>query len=335
MLKNIINGDFMDLELERFALNFDLFQDKLIQLGFNNPVTAYGILGDELKKFGFEKRQQSSWLSKQPKRLFNIYPIVKSLSKHLEWLPSCVNHFTATVEDGVLDLKPYIREEMTKKEFIDLENTKHPEQEKEQRAIHFDLSMKAVDEMYKYRSKPYRDIKKAMEKNGFFHQQFSGYITKEPISVNEFADRIANIVDEVPNLPYIIKHADATYLKDEYDLTPFIKDQAINESNSSSFVLDYDDNKKLALDINRFVKSEIKKIDLIDKTFEYENKKFRIADIMKVQGKAQADAIIQDIDSNELYLEKNFAGMNPFKLSLNKASDAKLNMKKQSKNIME
>ena len=321
---------------EKFALNFDLFQDKLKLCGFDNPLDAYKELGKNLIDLGYSKRQQSSYLSIVNKKISDVQADIVNLIAAKLWLPSCVNHFTATAGDGVLDLKPYIREEMTKEEFIDLENTKHPEQEKEQRAIHFDLSMKAVDEMYKYRSKPYRDIKKVMAKNGFFHQQFSGYVTNEPISVNEFADRIANIVDEVPNLPYIIKHADATYLKNEYDLTPFIMDQAMSDSDASStFELSYNDNKKLALDINRFVKSEIKKIDLIDKTFEYENKKFRIADIMKVQGKAQADAIIQDIDSNELYLEKNFAGMNPFKLSLNKASDAKLNMQKQSKNIME
>ena len=320
---------------EKFALNFDLFQDKLKLCGFDNPLDAYKELGKNLIDLGYSKRQQSSYLSIVNKKISDVQADIVTLIAAKLWLPFCVNHFTATAEDGVLDLKPYIREEMTKEEFIDLENTKHPEQEKEQRAIHFDLSMKAVDELYKYRSKPYRNIKKAMEKNGFFHQQFSGYITKEPISVNEFADRIANIVDEVPNLPYIIKHADATYLKNEYDLTPFIRNQAINESNSFSFTPDYDDNKKLALDVHRFVKNEMDKKDLVRKTFKYENKKFRIADIMKVQGKAQADAIIQDIDSNELYLEKNFAGMNPFKLSLNKASDVKLNMQKQSKNIME
>ena len=319
---------------EHFALNFDLYQDKLLTCGFTEPLKAYELIYKSLEK-EYAKRQQSSLLSKGKITLTKVHMDIFNLCDQFHWLSPCVNHFTATAEDGVLDLKPYIREEMTKEEFIDLENTKHPEQDKEQRAIHFDLSMKAVDEMYKYRSKPYRDIKKAMEKNGFFHQQFSGYITKEPISVNEFADRIANIVDEVPNLPYIIKHADATYLKDEYDLTPFIKDQAINESNSSSFVPDYDDNSKLVLDVYKVVKNKIDRKDLARKTFEYENKKFRIADIMKVQGKAQADAIIQDVDSNELYLEKNFAGMNPFKLSFDKATNAKLNMQKQSKNIME
>lgn len=327
----------MDNQIERYGVNFDLFQEKLIENGFKNPLEAYSLLDVNLLKLGYSKRQQSSYLSKKMNDDSFIYADLKTICEKLVWLPSCVNHFTATAEDAVLDLKPFIREEMTKEEFIDLENTKHPEQEKEQRAIHFDLSMKAVDEMYKYRSKPYRDIKKAMEKNGFFHQQFSGYITNEPISVNEFADRIANIVDEVPNLPYIIKHADATYLKDEYDLTCFIREQAINEfdNTSSPPELDYYDNTKLALDVNMFVKNEIDKIDLVNKSFEYDNKIFSIADIMKVQGKAQADAIIQDIDSNELYLEKNFAGMNPFKLSFNKATSAKLNMQKQSKNIME
>lgn len=321
---------------ENFALNFDLFQDKLKLCGFDNPLDAYEQIKNKLNGKYF-KRQQSSYFSKEKTDHTAIQDDIKLLCSNLEWLPSCVNHFTATAEGGVLDLKPYIREEMTKEEFIDLENTKHPEQDKEQRAIHFDLFMKAVDVMYKYRSKPYRDIKKAMEKNGFFHQQFSGYVTNEPISVNEFADRIANIVDEVPNLPYIIKHADATYLKNEYDLTGFIRGQAINEfdNTSSPPELDYYDNKMLALDVHKFVKNEIDKKDLVNKSFEYDNKIFSIVDIMKVQGKAQADAIIQDIDSNDLYLEKNFAGMNPFKLSFDKATKAKLNMQKQSKNIME
>ena len=194
----------MELELERFALNFDLFQDKLKLCGFDNPLDGYVELGKNLIDLGYSKRQQSSYFSNEKVDLRKVHTQIDSLCYGLSWLPSCVNHFTATAEGGVLDLKPYIREEMTKEEFIDLENTKHPEQEKEQRAIHFDLSMKAVDEMYKYRSKPYRDIKKAMEKNGFFHQQFSGYVTNGPISVNEFADRIANIVDEVPNLLYSI-----------------------------------------------------------------------------------------------------------------------------------
>ena len=278
---------------ERFALNFDLKQKELIAAGFSNPLDAYEKLYDFLND-NYSKRQQSSLISTKEEALSDVFDHIFELVHKTTWLSSCVNHFTATAEDGVLDLKPYIREEMTKEEFIDLENTKHPEQEKEQRAIHFDLSMKAVDEMYKYRSKPYRDIKKAMEKNGFFHQQFSGYITNEPISVNEFADRIANIVDEVPNLPYIIKHADATYLKDEYDLTGFIRGQAINEfdNTSSPPELDYYDNKKLALDVHGFVKNEIDKTDLVNKSFEYDNKIFSIVDIKKIQGKAQADAII-------------------------------------------
>lgn len=325
----------MNYEYEKFAINFDLYQEALINNGFSEPILAYKLIEKKFKELGYDKRQQSSYIYQNDIDLQFVHVDIKVLCSKLEWLPFCVNHFTATAEDGVLDIKPYIREEMTKEEFIDLENTKHPEQEKEQRAIHFDLSMEEVDKIYKYRSKPYRDIKKAMDRNGFFHQQFSGYITKEPVSVEEFADKIANIVDEVPNLPYIIKHADATYLKDEYDLTPFIKDQAISDSDTSSFRPYYNDNRELALDVYKFVKNEIDKNDLVKKTFEYENEKFRIADIKKVQGKAQADAIIQNIDSNELYLEKNFAGMNPFKLSLNKVSDAKLDMQKQNKKVME
>ena len=50
------------------------------------------------------------------------------------------------------------------------------------RAINFDLSTNALEEIFGKRNtrKTYSDIKHFMEKNGFEHSQYSGYVSVEP-----------------------------------------------------------------------------------------------------------------------------------------------------------
>ena len=49
------------------------------------------------------------------------------------------------------------------------------------RAINFDLSTNALEEIFGKGNtkKPYSDIKHFMEKNGFEHSQYSGYVSKK------------------------------------------------------------------------------------------------------------------------------------------------------------
>ncbi len=74
------------------------------------------------------------------------------------------------------------------------------------------------------------------------------------------------------------------------------------------------------------ISGTVAKEELQDCTFEYKNQQFRILDIEKEKGKHQANAVIENCETQECFLEKNFAGSNPFKLALNqpvKASDLK------------
>lgn len=50
------------------------------------------------------------------------------------------------------------------------------------KAINFDLSTNTLEELFGKGNtkKPYSDIKHFMEKNGFEHSQYSGYVSKEP-----------------------------------------------------------------------------------------------------------------------------------------------------------
>ena len=49
-------------------------------------------------------------------------------------------------------------------------------------AINFDLSTKVLEDIFGKNNtgKPYSDIKRFMESNGFMHRQYSGYVSVEP-----------------------------------------------------------------------------------------------------------------------------------------------------------
>ena len=109
---------------------------------------------------------------------------------------------------------------MSEKEFLDFENSKGVE--KEVRAIHFDLGIKQIDANYEYRSKPYSEINKAMYELGFHRQQGSGYISNTDLTPDEFIYTIQKLKEKVPKLEKVVKHIDATYLKDVWDMKPFV-----------------------------------------------------------------------------------------------------------------
>ena len=50
------------------------------------------------------------------------------------------------------------------------------------RVLMFDLSTKELEDIFGEgnTSKPYSDIKRFMESNGFMHRQYSGYVSVEP-----------------------------------------------------------------------------------------------------------------------------------------------------------
>ena len=56
------------------------------------------------------------------------------------------------------------------------------------RAINFDLSTRTLEEIFGKgnTAKPYSDITHFMKENGFIHRQYSGYVSKEPMSDREF-----------------------------------------------------------------------------------------------------------------------------------------------------
>ncbi len=110
-----------NIKIDKYAFNIDLYQDKIIDKGFKDPLKAYRQLGEFLEDLGYEKRQQSSWFSNVFKDETKILEEIDKMAEILEWLPDCVKHFTATATSGVHDLMPYFQEELSKEDFISLE----------------------------------------------------------------------------------------------------------------------------------------------------------------------------------------------------------------------
>lgn len=321
-------------QTEKIALNFDLFQNELKAHGFEDPVKAYGELGKSLKKLGFEKRQQSSWISIEPENITSIYRKLRTIKTNHLWFSDCVNKITATAESATLDLNPLIHDSMSEKEFLNFENEKGVE--KEARAIHFDLGIKEIDKHYDYRSKPYSEINKAMYELGFYRQQGSGYISNADLTPDEFVYAIQQLKEKVPKLSKVVKHIDATYLKDVWDMKPFVKGDYessmenktinyINENTKDASAEPSIQKKELTeqqvLLLNQKVRhGEASPNSLIGKSFEFQNEIYQINDLQLKEGEAKDIATLKRMSDGQVFQDSDFASKNPLKLNLDQKS---------------
>lgn len=332
-------------QADKIALNFDLFQNELKSHGFaEDPVRAYRELGKSLKKLGFEKRQQSSWISQEPMELTDVYSVLNKLKDRHIWFSDCVNKITATAENAILDLNPLIHDSMNSKEFLNFENEKGVE--KETRAIHFDLGIKEIDENYDYRSKPYSEINKAMHELGFYRQQGSGYISNLELTPDEFVYTIQQLKQRVPKLSKVVKHIDATYLKDVWNMKPFIigdyksmETKSINyinentkETTADPIVQKKELTEQQVLLLNQKVRhAETSPNSLIGKFFEFQNEIYQINDLQLKEGEAKDIATLQRMSDGQVFQDNDFASTNPLKLNLDqKGKDTQMTKVKVS-----
>lgn len=330
---------------EKFALNFDLYQHVLEMHGFANPKDAYKILGNHLKALGFEQRQQSSWITKDEINITKMIDKVLIVTEEIDWFSPSVNKITATAENAILDLNPLIHDKMSEKEFLDFENSKGIE--KEARAIHFDLGVKQIDANYPYRSKPYKEIKKAMHELGFHRQQRSGYISDTDLTPDEFVYTIQQLKEKVPKLSKVVKHIDATYLKDVWDMKPFVAGDYessmenkninyINENTKETSAEPTIQKKELTeqqlLLLNQKVRhGEASPNSLIGKSFEFQNEIYQINDLQLKEGEAKDIATLKRMSDGQVFQDSDFASTNPLKLNLDqKGKDTQMTKVKVS-----
>ena len=68
------------------------------------------------------------------------------------------------------------------------------------KALNFDLSDILLQEHYdkNYHMNAWSDIRKYLEKNGFEHRQYSGYVSKTPMSINDVNLIVASMSIKYP-----------------------------------------------------------------------------------------------------------------------------------------
>lgn len=213
----------MNAQFEKYSINFDLNQKELWNYGFvqGTELKAYELIKKDLKKFGFIKRQQSSYQSKNEINISKVYQSLRLLCSNLPWFADCVEKITATPENAIFDLTTYIKDLPNQESMLDFNQ---PEETSSRKALHFDLSMEEVDKYYSYRAKPYQIINRVLLKNGWKRQQGSGYITDKEYKNDQLRDLIRKLNDEMPHFPDCVKVMDITYLDQQWDMIPFIKD---------------------------------------------------------------------------------------------------------------
>lgn len=80
------------------------------------------------------------------------------------------------------------------------------------KTVAFDLSIKMLKRYYpgKHYRQAYHDIQKYMEEHGFRHKQFSGYISKEPMSRVIAEEHVDGFISQNPWILPCIKDLDIT-----------------------------------------------------------------------------------------------------------------------------
>ena len=92
------------------------------------------------------------------------------------------------------------------------------------KAINFDLSDVRLRKYYPSNNykKAWSDIKSYLLDNGFNHRQYSGYISKEPVTMDYVIQHIIEMALLFQWLKYCVKEFDVTIVGDEYSLKNYI-----------------------------------------------------------------------------------------------------------------
>lgn len=88
------------------------------------------------------------------------------------------------------------------------------------KAINFDLNTKALQTHYHNGSwqNAYNDLRSSLEKKGFEHRQYSGYVSENSMTYNGIRKTIKKLGKEFPWLKDCVNKLDVTEIGDTFDL---------------------------------------------------------------------------------------------------------------------
>lgn len=98
----------------RRAINFDLHGKRLEQyFSESNPNDAYRVLSKFFHDNGFEHRQGSGYVSKEPLPMAEVFRIVDKLNEQYPWLEKCISCMDVTDIGETYDMKEMLKKRKT------------------------------------------------------------------------------------------------------------------------------------------------------------------------------------------------------------------------------
>ena len=91
---------------------------------------------------------------------------------------------------------------------------------KSRKAINFDLNDNLLKQYYpsKNYKNGWRDIKRFFEKSNFVHRQYSGYVSKECVTMTDVLNLVTEMSKQLDWLKKCVKEFDVTIIGDNYSL---------------------------------------------------------------------------------------------------------------------
>ena len=91
---------------------------------------------------------------------------------------------------------------------------------KSRKAINFDLNDSLLKKHYlsKNYKNGWRDIKRSLEKSNFVHRQYSGYVSKDCITMSDVLNLVTEMSKQLVWLKQCVKEFDVTIVGDHYSL---------------------------------------------------------------------------------------------------------------------
>ncbi len=91
---------------------------------------------------------------------------------------------------------------------------------KSRKSINFDLNDSLLKKHYlsKNYKNGWRDIKRFLEKSNFVHRHYSGYVSKDCITMSDVLNLVTEMSKQLVWLKQCVKEFDVTIVRDHYSL---------------------------------------------------------------------------------------------------------------------
>ena len=97
------------------CINFDLDTEQLLKKFQNNTIKPYSLIKKFFEDKGFEHRQYSGYISKEPLTEFQITKILEELGNNFTWLNTCIQKFDVSNAPITVDMRDTIIKSANKK----------------------------------------------------------------------------------------------------------------------------------------------------------------------------------------------------------------------------